>query len=320
MKLLKLALLIVTLGLGSGAWAQAYPSKPIQIIVPFAPGTAVDLVARLVGINLAEQLKTSVTVENRLGATGMIGTTAVARAAPDGYTLLFTSPAHFINQHLNRNMSYDPVKDFMPVARISDVPLILVVPKSSPVNTLQELITHVRANPGKYSYSTSGSGSTTHLPAALLVSMTNLPIVHVPYKAASQAFTDVIAGRIFMTFTAVSTSLAQIRAGALKSIAVTGATRSHTLPNVPTIAESGLPGYELTSWNGMFAPARTPPEVITRLDSTIQKITMTPEFGSRLLAAGLDLNHMGAKTFSDKLVTEIPYWAKVVQISGAKVE
>jgi len=320
MKLIKFLLLVLTLGLGGNASAQAYPSKPILIIVPFAPGVAVDLVARLVGINLAEQLKTSVTVENRLGATGMIGTAAVAKAAPDGYTLLFTSPAHFINQHLNKNMSYDPVKDFTPVARISNVPLVLIVPKSSPVNTLQELITHVRANPGKFSYSSSGSGSTTHLPSALLVSMTNLPIVHVPYKAASQAFTDVIRGEIFMTFTAVSTSLPQIRAGALKSIAVTGATRSPTLPNVPTIAESGLPGYELTSWNGMFAPARTPPEVISRLETTIQKIVSTPEFGNRLLAAGLDLEFLGSKVFSDRLVTEIPYWAKVVQISGAKAE
>lgn len=302
------------------AQAQDYPSKPILIIAPFSPGTAVDFVSRLIARSLGEQFKTTAVVENRLGASGQIGTAAVAKAAPDGHTLLFTSPAHYINQNLYKNLPYDPVKDFRPVMRMSNTLLILAVPKSSPVSTQAELIAYLRARPGNLSYSSAGSGSTTQLPAALFNSMANLEVTHVPYKSGAQALTDVISGQVFMTFTAVTTALPHIKAGTLKSIGVTGAARSHSLPSVPTIAEGGLPGYEFISWNAMLAPAGTAGEVIARLEAALMKTAASPEFRERLLGAGLEPEPLGAKAFAERLQIEIPLWAKVLKISGAKVD
>lgn len=302
------------------AMGQDYPSKPILLVVPFSPGTAVDFVARLISTSLGEQFKISVVVENRMGASSQIGAAAVAKAAPDGHTLLFTSPAHYINQNLYKNMMYDPVKDFRPVVRMSNTLLMLVVPQSSPVSTQAQLIAYVRARPGQLNYSSAGSGSTTQLPAALFNSMANLEVTHIPYKSGAQALTDVISGQVFMTFTAVTTALPHIKGGTLKGIGVTGATRSHSLPNVPTIAEGGLPGYEFISWNGMLAPAGTPNEVIAKLETTLLKIAATPEFTQKLLGGGLEPEPLGAKAFADRLQTEIPLWAKVVKMSGAKVE
>lgn len=303
------------------AKAQNYPSRPVLVIAPFSPGSGVDIVVRLLANNLNEQFKTSFVVENRLGAAGMIGTTAVSRAAPDGYTLLYSSPSHYINQSLYRNnMTYDPVKDFRLVARICNTPLILVVPQAAPVDTLMELIAYIRARPGKLDYSSAGRGGVTHLPAALLSSMANLDITHVPYKDGSQAVVDVMRGQILMTFIAVSTALPRIRAGSLKAIAVAGATRSPSLPNVPTIAEGGLPGYQFTSWNGMFAPTRTPQEVVTRLEAMLLKVATAPEFTQKLLAAGLEPEPLGTQAFMDRLQTEIPLWAKAIEAAGITAE
>lgn len=303
-----------------GAATAQDAAKPILIIAPFAPGTAVDYVGRLVARSLGEQFKTSVVIENRLGASGQIGTAAVAKAAPDGQTLLFTSPAHYINRSLYRNLTYDPVKDFRPVMRMSNAMLVLVVPKSSPVGTQAELIAHARARPGKLSYSSAGSGSTTQLPMALFNSMANIDITHIPYKSGAQALTDTISGEVFMTATAITTALPHIKSGSLKAIAVTGATRSQSLPDVPTVAEGGLPGYEFVSWNGMFAPAGTADAVVARLEAAMTRLAATPEFRERLVANGLELEPLGTKAFADRLVTEIPLWERIVKISGAKAD
>jgi tripartite-type tricarboxylate transporter receptor subunit TctC len=259
-------------------------------------------------------------VENKPGAGTNIANEYVAKAAPDGYTLLFTSPAHYINQNLYKNLTYDPVKDFIPVMRVSNTLLVLVVAQSAPVNSQAELIAYVRARPGQLSYSSAGSGSTTQLPAALFNSMANLDVIHIPYKSGAQALTDVIGGQVFMTFTAPATALPHLKAGTLKGIGVTGAARSQSMPNVPTIAEGGLPGYEFISWNGMLAPAGTPKEVTAKLEATLLKVAATPEFRQRLLSAGLEPEPLGAKAFSDRLQVEIPLWARVVKLSGAKVE
>lgn len=302
------------------AQAQDYPSKPILIIVPFSPGTAVDHVARLVARGLGEQFKVAVTVDNRMGASGQIGTAAVAKSNPDGYTLLFTSPAHYINKSLYRNLPYDTVRDFRPVMRMSNAQLVLVVAKSAAVSNQAELVAYVRARPGKLSYSSAGSGSTTQLPAALFNSMANLEVTHIPYKSGAQALTDVMSGEVFMTTTAVTTALPHIRAGTLKAIGVSGATRSLSLPEVPTIAEGGQPGFDFVSWNGMLAPAATPGDVIGKLEAALMKMAAAPEFRERLLGGGVEPEPLGAKAFADRLQTEIPLWEKMVKLSGAKAE
>ena len=306
--------------LAGTAGGQDYPSKPILIIAPFSPGTAVDFVGRLIARSLGEQFKVSVVIENRMGASGQIGAAAVAKATADGHTLLFTSPAHYINQFLYKNLTYDPLRDFKPVIRISNAMLVLVVPRASPVNSQAELIAYVRARPGKLSYSSAGSGSATQLPAALFNSMANLEVTHIPYKSGAQALTDTISGEVFMTMTAVTTALPHIKAGTLKGIGVTGAARSHSLPEVPTIAEGGLAGFEFVSWNGLLAPAGTPNDVVARLEAALMKAVAAPEFRDRLLGAGLELEPMGSKAFTDRLQTEIPLWERVVRISGAKAE
>ncbi len=300
--------------------AQDYPSKPILIIAPFSPGTAVDFVARLIARDLSEQFKSPVVIENRLGASGQIGSAAVAKAAADGYTLLFTSPAHYINQNLYKNLTYDPVKDFRPVMRMSNTLLVLVVAQSAPVNTQAELINYARSRPGKLSYSSAGYGSTTQLPAALFNSMANIDILHVPYKSGAQALTDVISGQVFMTMTAVVTALPFIKAGTLKAIGVTGAARSHNLPNVPTIAEAGLPGFEFISWNGMLAPAATPDAIVATLEAALLKAAAKPDFRQRLLGGGVEPDPLGAKAFADRVKVELPLWERVVKLSGAKAE
>jgi len=254
---------------GMPALAQ-FPSKSIQLIVPFSPGTATDLVARHVAPRLSKALNVPVVVENKLGAAGQIGTKYVASAMPDGHTLLFTSSAHYINKYLNKNLSYDPVADFSPIMGMSNTLLVLIVPKAAPVNTLAELIEYARARPGKLSYASAGVGSTTHLPAALLNSIAGLDIVHVPYKSGAQAVTDVIGNQIFMTITGLATALPHIKSGSVKGLAVTGAKRSDSLPEIPTVAEAGnLPGYDFSATGALLAPAKTPEAVIRALESAM---------------------------------------------------
>jgi tripartite-type tricarboxylate transporter receptor subunit TctC len=290
---LRRALTVMTvaavLGISIGAVGQNYPVRPVQLIVPFSPGTAVDAVARLLSVRLGESLKVPFVVDNRMGAAGQIGTQVVAKAAPDGYTLLFTSPAHYINASLYRQLPYDPVKDFLPIMRVSNAQAVLVVGKSAPVNSMEQLVDYIRARPGQVNFSSAGVGSTTHLPAALFSSMTGLDIVHVPYKSGAQAVTDVMNGEVFMTFTAVATALPFVKAGTLKAIGVTGASRSASLPDVPTIAEGGIAGYDFISWNALYAPAGTPEPIIAKLEQALLEIVRSPEFAKQMLANGVEL-------------------------------
>ena len=298
--------LAAALGISGSALSQNYPSRTVQLIVPFSPGTAVDVVARLISVRLGEALKVPFVVDNRMGAAGQIGTQVVAKAASDGYTLLFTSPAHYINASLYRHLPYDPVKDFLPIMRVSNAQEVLVVGKSAPVDTMKQLVDYIRARPGQVNFSSAGVGSTTHLPAALFSSMARVDIVHVPYKSGAQAVTDVMNGEVFMTFTAVATALPFVKGGTLKAIGVTGASRSASLPDVPTIAEGGITGYDFISWNALYAPAATPEPIIAKLEQALLEIVRSPEFAKQMLAYGLELEPVPRQALIERLKTENP--------------
>jgi tripartite-type tricarboxylate transporter receptor subunit TctC len=298
-----------------------YPGKAIQLVVPFSPGTATDLVARHVAPRLSKALGVPVVIDNKLGAAGQIGTKFVASAVPDGHTLLFTSSAHYINKNLNKTLSYDPIADFSPVMGMSNTLLVLIVPKSVPVNTLAELIQYAKARPGKLSYSSAGVGSTTHLPSALFNTMAGLDIVHVPYKSGAQAVTDVIGDQVFMTITGLATALPHIKSGSVKGLAVTGAKRSASLPEIPTMAEAGnLPGYEFSAFAALLAPAKTPDAIIRKLESTMLEIANQPDFKALLLAGAVELDPMSRARFLQQVAADMPRWEQMVKMSGAQPE
>ena len=312
-----LALLILAGMAPIPARAQgAYPSKPIKLIVPFAPGTALDLVARLTAASLTEELKVSVVVENRLGASGVIGTESVAKAPPDGYTILFTAPAHYINQFAFASLPFDAIRDFRPVAKISNAHLVMVVGKDSPFSSARKVIEYAKANPKKLRYSSSGQGGTIHLAFALFNSMAGIEIEHVPYKSGGQALTDVIGGHVEITFTAVATALPHGKQGTLKLLGVSGLQRSRTMPDVPTISEAVLPGFELTSWGGALVPRGTPDAVVERLNAAIVKVAQRPEFQEKLVAMGVEPDLLPTAAFARQIDAEIPKWKRLTEMTG----
>lgn len=302
------------------ARAQAYPSKPIKVVVPFAVGTALDIVARAVGDGLQSELGVPVVVENRLGASGVIGTDAVAKAPPDGYTVLFTSPAHYLNTSLYRKLPYDAVKDFRPVTKISSAQLVLIVPKSSPIASAKELVAQAKLKPGALTYSSAGSGSTTQLCSALFNAMAGVNIAHIPYKSGAQAMTDLVGGQVSTTFTAVATALPHVKAGTVRALGVSGLKRSGAMPDVPTIAEAAIPGYELVSWGGALVRAGTPDDVVQRLDSALVRLASKPDFQAKLIGMGVDMDLMPTAEFAAKLADEVPKWAKVAEAAGVNPE
>jgi tripartite-type tricarboxylate transporter receptor subunit TctC len=312
-----LALPLVAGLLPATAGAQgSYPDKPIKFIVPFAPGTALDLVARLTATNLAEEFKVPVVVDNRMGASGVIGTDTVAKAAPDGYTVLFTAPAHYINQFAFPSLPFDAVMDFRPVTKISNAHLVMVVGKDSPFSSVRQVIEFARANPGKLRYSSSGQGGTIHLAFALFNSMANVQIEHVPYKSGAQALTDVMGGHVEITFTAVATALPHRNQGTLKLLAVSGLRRSRVMPDIPTIAEAALPGFEMTSWGGALVPKATPDAVVERLNAAITKIAQRPEFQEKLVAMGVEPDLLPTSAFARQIEAEIPKWKRLTEMTG----
>ena len=302
------------------AQSSTYPTRNITMITPYSAGTGVDTCARLICERLSQEWKVGVTVDNRVGANGIIGTEAVARAAPDGYTLLFTASPHLVNGALYKKLPFDPVKDFKPVVRVSDTRSIFVVPASAPVNNLAELIAYVKARPGKLSYSSGGNGSITHLAPALLTSMAGLDMVHVPYKGGAQAITDTASGQVFMTFTAISTAAGLIQAGKLKAIAVSGLHRAQAMPDVPTVDEAGLKGFDVVAWNAILAPAGTPDDIVRKIATTAAEIASTKSMGESMLAKGLEARVVNNAEFTSGFEAEGQKWAKVVAISGAKLD
>ena len=305
----------------ANAQTPAYPTKPIRLVVPFPAGGATDILAREVAKHLTETWGQSVVVDNRPGAGGNIGSELVAKAAPDGYTLeMGTVGTHAINASLYSKMPYDHVKDFVPVILVAGVPNVLVVNPSVPVNSVQELIAYAKANPGKLNFASSGSGTSIHLSGELFKVMAGVQMTHVPYKGSAPALQDLLGGQVQLMFDNLPPSLPQIKAGKLRALAVTSATRAPALPDIPTIAESGLPGFEASSWFGVLAPAGTSPAIVAKLNAEIAKWLASPEAKEKLAAVGANIAGGTPEDFARHIQAETAKWAKVVKESGAKVD
>jgi len=327
MKSVMRALLMIVAGLASvglsmpSASAADYPTKPIRLVVPFPPGGTTDILARAVAQKLSETWNQQVIVDNRPGAGGNIGSDLVAKAAPDGYTLVMgTVGTHAINPNLYAKMPYDHVKDFAPVILVAGVPNVLVVNPSLPVHSVKELIDYAKANPGKLNFASSGNGTSIHLSGELFKTMAGVQMTHVPYKGSSPALADLMGGQVQLMFDNLPSSLGLIKGGKLRAIAVTSATRAAALPDVPTIAESGLPGFEASSWFGVLAPAATPHEIVAKLNGTIALWLATPEAKEKLLAQGAIAAGGSPEDFARHIDRETAKWAKVVKASGAHID
>jgi len=318
---LKRLLLAIALAVPLWAWAQAYPSKPLHFVVPYPAGGPLDTVARLVGQKVSESLKQPVLVENKPGAGGNIGADMVAKAAPDGYTLLMGAVAtHAINPTLYASIPYDAQKDFIPVTQIASTPNVLVVNPSLPVHSVQEFIAYAKAHPGELNFGSGSTGSAGHLAGELFKSMAGVQMTHVPYKGAAPAMTDLIGGRLQLMFDNLASSLVQIKAGKVRALAVTTAKRTELAPELPTIAESGLPGFDINTWFGLFVPAGTPPAIVQRLHGEFVKALEAPDVRSKMLALGAEPVGNSPGEFAQYIRSEAVKYAKLVKASGAKVD
>ncbi|HEY1325741.1 MAG TPA: tripartite tricarboxylate transporter substrate binding protein [Casimicrobiaceae bacterium] len=283
----------------------AYPDRPIHLIVPFAPGGGNDTIARLVGDGLAKELGQPVVVDNRPGAGGIVGAEAAARAPADGYTLFLGGVgSHAINPNLHANLPYDPIKDFAPISLVASAPLILVVHPSVPAHSVRELIALAKAQPGKLNYASNGNGSSSHLAAVVFASMTGVDMVHVPYKGLAPALTDLLSGQVQLMFSSVVAILPHVKAGKLRALAVSSRERLSLLPDLPTIAEAGVPGYQSSSWYGILAPAGTPPDVVAKLNAALVKVVGAPEVRSALAKEGADPAGNSAEAFGAFIAAE----------------
>jgi len=306
----------LALAVSWAACAQPYPSKPIRLVVAFAPGGIADFAARSVSPRLADALGVPVVVENRAGAGGIIGAELVAKSPPDGYTLLVTSISHTINPSVVKTLPFDTQRDFAPVMLIADAPNILVVHPSVPASSLAELITLARSRPGQLNYASSGIGTSTHLCGELFKTMTGVDLQHVPYKGGGPAVVDLLGAQVQLMFATLPTVLEHVRAGKLRAFGVTGAQRFAGAPDISTIAEGGLAGYEVSGWSGMFAPARTPRAAIDRVAAETAKILSDPALKERLLAQGAEAAVKMPDEFAAFVDAEMRKWRKVAQASG----
>jgi len=302
------------------AQAQTYPTKPVRMVVGFPPGGAVDIVARIIGKRLGENLNTPIVVDNRPGAGSAIGAEVTAKAPPDGYTLFLTAGSIAINVGLQKHPPYDPVKDFAAISLIASTPNVLVVQPSLPVTTVADLIKLARTKPGQLNYGSGGSGTMTHLSGELLKVMTGIQITHVAYKGAPLAVVDVMAGQIQMAIGALPGALPQIKASQVRAIAVTTTKRSPSAPDIPTVAESGVPGYEASNWYGMLAPAATPAPIVTRLNGEIGRVLQEAEIVESLRRQGLEPVPSTPDEFARYMKSEIAKWSKVIRAAGLQAE
>ena len=300
--------------------AQGYPDKPLKLVVPFPPGGPTDIVGRLVAPKLAEGIGQPVVVENRPGAGGTVGSTAVARAPADGYTLLYGSTTLAIAPSLYRDLAYDPRTAFAPISLVSRGPIIAAVNAQLPAKTLKDFIALAKSSPGRINYGSAGSGTPPHLAAELFKTVAGVDLVHVPYKGGGPAVSDLAGGQVQVIFEGLPTLLPHIKSGKVRALAITGAKRDPALPEVPTFAEAGLPGYDANFWNGLVAPAGTPAEVIARLNSVLVQALATPEVHAALVRLGLEAAGTTPQQFGDFIAAEIDKWARVVKASGAKID
>jgi tripartite-type tricarboxylate transporter receptor subunit TctC len=298
------------------AFAQSYPNRPINLLVPWAPGGSTDILARIVGQQLHQSMGQPVIIENRTGAAGNIGTGAVARAAPDGYTILFnTMSVHTMNHALFATMPFDGVKDFSPITLLAYVTNTMVVHPSIPASTVGEFIAYAKANPGKIAYASSGPGSTNHLCAAMLEKMTGIDMVHVPYRGGAPAVADTVAGQCQLFFTAGTQSLEHVKAGKLKLLAVTEAKRSPFLPEVPTVAET-VPGYEMTVWYGAFGPPGMPKDIVMKLNSEIARALFLPEVKKRMDDIAVEVASSTPEELGERMRRDAEKWGGIIKNIG----
>ncbi len=315
-----LATTLLTLGMGA-ALAQAYPTKPIKFVVPYPPGGASDVTARILGQKLSEAYGQPVVIENRAGANGNIALEAVARSSPDGYTIVMGNVGpNAINAGLYKSLPFDPVASFTPITLTSTVPIVLLVNPSLPVKDAKELIAYIKANPGKTNFASGGNGSATHLTAEMFKSMAGLDIQHIPYKGDAAAMTALMSGDVTMSFATLVAATPQIKGGKVKAIGIAAKKRAVAFPDVAPISETGLPGFESTSWGGVLAPAGTPPEVIASLSSQFVRILRMPDVADRIAGLGADIIASSPAEFSDYLKSEINKWAGVIKTSGATID
>jgi tripartite-type tricarboxylate transporter receptor subunit TctC len=304
-----------------GALAQSYPSKAVRLIIPAPPGSAPDILSRLIGQKLSESWGQPVVIDNILGAGGNIGTERVAKAAPDGYTLLFNTIGPIaVNISMYDKLPFDPVKDFAPITLVAKVPNILVVHPAVPVRSVEELIAYARKNPGKLRYGSPGSGTSNHLSAELLNTMTGISMLHIPYKSSAQMTTDVMGGQVEVVFHNAPVLLPHVKSGALRGLAVTSLQRLASVPELPTMAESGVPGYEVTAWFGFLAPAGTPQAVISKVHADVAKAIAMPDVRERMTAQAAEPIGSTPQEYASFIAAEIAKWSKIVKASGAKVE
>jgi tripartite-type tricarboxylate transporter receptor subunit TctC len=301
------------------ALAQAFPNKPVRLVVPFPPGGPLDTVGRALAQKLTEAWGQSVIVDNRPGAGGNIGADLVAKAAPDGYTVVMGAlSTHAVNPSLYAKMPYDAVKDFAPITLVAITPNVLVVNPSLPVNSVRELIAYAKANPGKLAFGSGSNGSAGHLAGELFKADTGTDLLHVPFKGAAPAMQALLSGDIQLMFDNLASASAQVKAGKLKALAVTTARRSPLAPDLPTMAESGVPGFDISTWFGLLAPAGTPPEIVGRWNAEVGRILRTPEMRERLTAMGAEPAPDTPAEFAQFIASEAAKYARIVKVSGAK--
>ena len=300
--------------------AQTYPSKPVRLIVPFAPGGFTDVVARILGQRLSVSMGQQFIIENKAGAGSTIGTDFVAKAAPDGYTLVMISTTHVISPWIYKSMPYDPIKSFVPVTKLVDSPYVLLVNPKVPARNVQEFIALAKASPDTIRYASSGNGSSQHLMGGLFASLTGTKLQHVPYRGSSGAATDLVAGVVESSFAGVPNALAQVPAGRLRALAVTTAKRIPQLPDVPTLQEAGVPGYEASVWLALLAPAGTPRDIVNRLNAEVAKLMESGETRKALYEAGVEVSLSTPDALGEYMVKEMERWGKVVKDTGTKLE
>jgi tripartite-type tricarboxylate transporter receptor subunit TctC len=311
---------LLSLGLAAPAVAETFPERPVRLVIPFPAGGSTDLVGRLVAEKMSEGLGQQVVVENRGGAGGNLGAAEVARATPDGYTILMgTVATHALNPAVYTKMPYDAAKDFAPISLLVTVPNVLVVHPSVPANTAQELIALLKANPGKYSYASSGNGTPLHLSGELFKTMAGVDVVHVPYKGAGPALIDVIGGQVPIMFDNLPSSTQHIKSGKLKGIAVTSPQRSPAFPDMPALTEV-LPGYETYTWNALFAPAGTPPEIVKKLNEEANKAVNDPKVKAKLAEFSATVVASTPEELGKHVEAELAKWAPIVKAAGAKID
>ncbi len=315
-----MALIAASASCGALAQGTAYPNRPLRFIVPYAAGGNGDIVSRIIAQKLITQIGQQIVIDNRGGAGGNIGAELAARAAPDGYSIMLGTNTHVINMSLFAKLGYDIQRDFAPISLATSAPMVLILHPSLPAKTVKEFIALAKANPTKLNFGTGGSGSSAHVITELFKSMAGVQLTHVAYKGVAQATTDLIAGQIQVQFNSTSTALAHMQAGRVRALAVSTAARSSAAPGLPTIAESGLPGFDASIWQGVFAPAKTPADIVARLNREIVAVLGAADVKEQLRVQGLDTLPSTPEQFGTYVREEITKWAKVIKVSGAKAE